>query len=323
MIKKCRGCGIELQSLDNDKIGYIPLNKYDNSNYCQRCFRLEHYGENKKVILGDLNNLITKINTKKVPVLYLVDFLNINKETMDIFLSIKNEKVLVISKSDLIPKSIKKINLINNLKNIYKVDTRIKFISSKRNEGLKTLNEYLTNSDNISYYVVGLTNSGKSSFINGLIEINNSYSSKLTTSYKENTTLDMVEIRLNDKLKVIDTPGINLKSYLSEREEINDIDGWIKPITYQMKENESLKIDNILIKFSSATSVTLYLSNKIKSLKYYRDFNESYSFNIKKRSDLVIKGLGFISIKDDTSIFIDGLDEKLIEVRESLVSYHE
>ena len=44
MIKKCNGCGINLQSTNKDKEGYVDdLNK----NICERCFKLKNYGEYK------------------------------------------------------------------------------------------------------------------------------------------------------------------------------------------------------------------------------------------------------------------------------------
>ncbi|MBQ2582792.1 MAG: hypothetical protein II577_02705, partial [Erysipelotrichaceae bacterium] len=41
-MKKCRGCGIELQTKDRESVGYVVNMEQD---YCQRCFRLSHYGD--------------------------------------------------------------------------------------------------------------------------------------------------------------------------------------------------------------------------------------------------------------------------------------
>ena len=38
----CKGCGIEMQNNDPKGIGYTPK---QNSEYCQRCFRLLHYDD--------------------------------------------------------------------------------------------------------------------------------------------------------------------------------------------------------------------------------------------------------------------------------------
>ena len=41
-MKKCKGCGAILQSKDQNAPGYTPK---ENSDYCQRCFRLIHYDD--------------------------------------------------------------------------------------------------------------------------------------------------------------------------------------------------------------------------------------------------------------------------------------
>jgi len=45
---KCPGCGVELQTTDPNKIGYIPesslLERSDP--ICQRCYRIKHYSDN-------------------------------------------------------------------------------------------------------------------------------------------------------------------------------------------------------------------------------------------------------------------------------------
>ena len=45
MNKICYGCGAKLQFTNKDEKGYIPENKYEDSSYCMRCFRMIHYGE--------------------------------------------------------------------------------------------------------------------------------------------------------------------------------------------------------------------------------------------------------------------------------------
>ena len=49
MSKKCIGCGAILQSDDKDKIGYIRKEKLEDSNYCERCFKITNYGDFKKI----------------------------------------------------------------------------------------------------------------------------------------------------------------------------------------------------------------------------------------------------------------------------------
>src|SRR6185437_823901 len=57
-------------------------------------------------------------------------------------------------------------------------------------------------------YVVGCTNVGKSTFINKIIKDVAGEQDVITTSHFPGTTLDMIEIPLEDGKALIDTPGI-------------------------------------------------------------------------------------------------------------------
>ena len=49
MTKCCKGCGIVLQNEDDKALGYVPNLEAD---YCQRCFRIRHYGD-VTVVIGN------------------------------------------------------------------------------------------------------------------------------------------------------------------------------------------------------------------------------------------------------------------------------
>src|SRR5690606_10447247 len=67
-----------------------------------------------------------------------------------------------------------------------------------------------------SVYVVGTTNVGKSSLINRLLQDYGEGEGIVTTSPFPGTTLDTIQIPLDDGQKIIDTPGIVRKDRLSE-----------------------------------------------------------------------------------------------------------
>jgi ribosome biogenesis GTPase A len=70
--KKCEGCGLELQSKDQNKIGYSPI---ENSIFCKDCFRSKHYGETK----NNLSSFFNFDDLKKLRndnVLMVIDCLN-------------------------------------------------------------------------------------------------------------------------------------------------------------------------------------------------------------------------------------------------------
>ncbi len=294
MTKKCIGCGIVLQDKDINQLGYTP--KIEND-LCQRCFKLKHYGE-KIVIEKKQNNneLINKINKEKVIVLYLVDFLNINNETIEYFHKINNSKYLVITKSDIIPKNIIIDRLITNIKKEYKIEEEIILCNVFDKKNSNKLKEIIENNKVI---FCGITNMGKSSLINKLTN------SDITISNKENTTQDFIKIN-----NIIDAPGFicNYQVIIPKSK--------ILPKTYQLKNKYYLNIADIIISTKEDANLTLYFANEINIEKRKKIEEYKYLIKIKKNQDLVIKGMGFIKFSTDTSIYLNTTN---YEIRNSIV----
>ena len=127
MIKKCTGCGVELQTENKEKEGFV---EDINNKLCTRCFKLKNYGEYKEVSLD--NEDFTKI-LKEIPkeslVVYLTSLLNINLD----YLENLNNVILVLTKKDLLPKSVQDYKLINYIKNITNNYLDIEIISTIKN----------------------------------------------------------------------------------------------------------------------------------------------------------------------------------------------
>ena len=75
--------------------GFVKASVYDKSEYCERCFKIIHYGEysvlDKKI---DTDGIIKNINSdKNSSVAFLVDSLNINEKIMDKITTNKNFKL--------------------------------------------------------------------------------------------------------------------------------------------------------------------------------------------------------------------------------------
>lgn len=322
MNKICFGCGVKLQSENPSNIGYIPEAKYKDSSYCQRCYKIIHYGKNEtNEAPKEIKNIIRAINTDNKFVVFLTDFLSINSKIMDIFHNIKNNKMLIISKRDIIPRSVKEITIINYLRNNYNINTDIKFISSNNNYGVDAFYNYLYKRNIDAAYIIGESNSGKSTFINKLISKTNSKINKITTSNVPNTTMDFIRIKLNEDLTIIDSPGFVIPSIDNDIiTNKNNIKNNINPRTFQMKENEMLSIENIYLMFSENTPITLYLSNDIVVNKYFKEVEFDNEIKISKNSDLIINGLGFINIKKKCNIKTFNLNSDILELRESIFS---
>ena len=122
MNKKCLGCGLTLQNTSETSLGYTPDL---NNTYCKRCFRLKNYGEKKNENIIDNKELLKRINKRKGVVFFLIDYLNINKETINYFQEINLPKALIISKCDILRKDIKFSKIKLWLKKVYNITSEI------------------------------------------------------------------------------------------------------------------------------------------------------------------------------------------------------
>ena len=263
MIKKCLGCGIELQNSNVKLPGYI----FDmNTDYCTRCFRLKHYGEYKSEVT--INFDMKNIKNKKDLVIYVIDIINLTEELLDI----KNPKILVINKTDLLS-NINTEHLIQRFKKIYPKFLDYILVSANTNYNLDNLIEKIKQyktSKNV--YIVGNSNVGKSSLINKLVSCYSKNISDLTISPLPGTTVGNIKINLDDDLTLIDTPGYisngNILNYvdLKDMKKLNSKKAY-KPKTYQLKENQTIILDDyVRIDYISGekNSFTIYTSLNVK-----------------------------------------------------------
>ncbi|MBQ3021199.1 MAG: 50S ribosome-binding GTPase [Bacilli bacterium] len=314
MNRVCFGCGSILQSDSEMITGYVPKEKIDNANYCKRCFRLTHYGDKtSNDFEKSTKTILDKVNFSNNYKIFIIDFININNNTMNIFKSIKGNKLLLISKIDLIDKSININNVVKRIKEIYRISSDIRYISSVKDYGVNSLLKYLEIKNIKKCYILGPTNSGKSTLINKLMELYNPKLNKLTISNKRNTTLEFIKIKIKD-ITFIDSPGFLINDYNLD----NKYKSIIKPITFNMKENEVIKINDFYIKFSNNTSITIYLFDKLEMGKYYKELEFNYDMEIDDNIDLCINGFGIINIKHGGNIRINNLDKDLISIRRSV-----
>lgn len=309
--KKCLGCGIVLQDQNILQDGYTTSLEND---ICQRCFRMKNYGEYQVVTKSndEYMEILKSVSETKDLVLYIADLLNLDRDVEKIRTLIPNKMILVLNKKDVLPKSVKEEKLIRYFAEKNIAFDEIIVISVNKNYHidylLKRIKYYQT-SKNV--YVVGHTNAGKSSLINKLIQNYSNSTQELTMSPLPSTTLNMIQIAINEHLTLIDTPGLvdtgsilnyidsSMVKKISPRKEI-------KPRTYQLRKNQSIVIEDLIrIDYveGERNSFTLFVSNDLKVKRLLnsshrndlKDLNK-LTYTVKYDEDLVIHGLGFVKI---------------------------
>lgn len=297
---KCVGCGIKLQEKDKNELGYTPNL---NNELCERCFKLKNYNilTNKGINI-DNDKLINKINELNTCVLFLVDFINLDSEVIEVYKKIKSKKILIITKADIIPKNIKYQKLIQNIKNIYDIKEDIILTSSKTKLNINTITKLCLEEKNIC--LAGFTNAGKSSLINTLV------GSDITVSKKSNTTQDFIKLNV-DGINIYDAPG-----FMSNINRENIPKSIIRPITYQFPSRHYLLIKDIKLNILENSNFTIYVGNEVNIVRRRETKKFECNIIVPKNSDVIIKGLGFINFKNTCMI---SLNTKDYEIRPSIV----
>lgn len=316
--KVCYGCGVKLQFTDKDKNGYTP--KKD-SIYCMRCFRLMHYGEERNVSTPkEEKEIIRKINNdSKKFVIFLCDYLNISEEVIGLFKSIKNKKLLVINKCELMPKNVNQVKFLEYIKSNYKIKGDVKLKGGKTHHGVKSIIDYLEDHYIKESYIIGISNSGKSTLINDLMDVAGVKKNKITVSNKVNTTLDFLRVKINDNLTLIDSPGFILKNTLSVPEKNKTITAY----SFNIKAGDTLKLldGKYFVKFDSNTKVVLYTNavcDKVATKIYKAVDGLKNNVVLSDKQDLIFVGLGYMYVKNATKISTT-INKQYLEVRNSIL----
>ena len=329
----CKGCGVKLQDQNIMNEGYTINLEND---LCSRCFRLKNYGEYQMTTRSndEYIEILKSINETKDLVVYVIDLININKDINMIRQYFDNKVLLVLNKRDVLPKSIKDQKIIDYFSKMGFDCEDIIIISPKKNYNIDELmfkiKKYKT-SKNV--YVVGHTNVGKSTLINTLMNNYSEYDSELTISPQPSTTLNKINIKLNDDLTLIDTPGLvdvgNILNYV-ETEKLKKISPKkeIKPKTYQLRVGECLIIGGLFrIDYveGDRNSVTVFVSNDLDikrlNMNKHDDLKDlfKHEIDVGYHMDLVVNGLGFIKIVEKAKIDVFINKDVEIFIRDSLI----
>ena len=323
-MSKCVGCGVTLQSVDPLKDGYVTSLEKE---LCERCFKIKYYGQNKNSSFSneDYTKIINEIGNNDI-VVYVSSLLTLNLDYINIF----NNVILVITKRDVLPKSIKDGKIINYIKKKYPNILDVIVVSSYKKKNLDCLYNKLSLYKSRKIYFVGITNSGKSTLINEMINSYGDGAANLTVSNYPSTTLDVVNVKIGD-LKIVDTPGLLINDSVVNKisdAEIKRINSKkeIKPITIQISGRGAILLDKYLrIEYETdESSMVFYVSNNLDvskiSLKNPRLINEEYEcFSVLDNQDLVIEDIGFIKFTKKTKIKVLYKNKIYMYLRDKLI----
>lgn len=359
----CNGCGATLQTDNNKEIGYIPQSSLQKEHLlCQRCFQLRHYNKNETVALDsdDFLRLVSTISQTDSLVIHLIDLFDVDGTLLKSLPRIvgSNPIFLVGNKVDLLPKStnLRKLKdwLFRKAKEAGIKVIDVFLISSKKAHHLNELAmEMELKRKNKDIYVVGVTNVGKSTFINQFIKRSTGIKEAITTSYFPGTTLGFINIPLDRNTALIDTPGImnqnQMAHYVSKKDlKLITPKKEIKPRNYQLNSGQTLFFGGLgridFIKGDKQTFVC-YFSNdvpihrtkleKADSL-YERQVGKlltppsaetlhilpplvKSSFRLTKaHTDIVFPGLGWVTVLDSyVTVDVYSPKEVNVQVRQS------
>ncbi|MEG2609917.1 MAG: GTPase [Bacilli bacterium] len=330
MTKKCAGCGATLQFYNDALEGYVKEDIYETSTNCERCFRIKNYGDYKSVVKDNKTfiNIIKSIDKKDLVVL-VMDLFNLPENLDIITKNISNPILLVLTKRDLLPKIIYEDRLLAYVENYHLNYLDKLVVSSNKNYNFdKLIDEIKYHKTTNKVYVVGFTNAGKSTLINKLIYNYTDSVANITTSMLPSTTLNSIEIKFNDNMTLIDTPGLLSEGSIENVVDIKTLKKIvpkkeIRPITYQVKVEQWIVIEDLLKLNLKNNNITIFMSNTLNISRYFKDKPienlKEIDIKIGRNEDLVINGLGFIKFTKPETIHLSLLPGVTYFTRISLV----
>lgn len=354
----CCGCGIKLQTINPQDVGFIPLAVEKNNEYCKRCYALIH---RNIVIENTVHTFLDPFaNIKKEDVVILVvDAFEIDWSLTPIRdLQPQNIPFIVcINKIDKVNDShyleklheyiasfIKKTSLL--------IDTIA--VSAKINYHINHLADLIFRCKRKNIWFIGETNVGKSAIINRLLEKFAISRAKLTESQQPFTTRNTIKIPILNQITLIDTPAwsdsnhLNLSLSVATRKQISDYHIY-HPKTYQLKDLQTIFIQGFVrldfipqltLSASIYTSPNLHLHRTklekaplifsqhqhdilhiptLDEQKHLGSWKERKRIVITEPTEIVFQHLGFCRIVGIGEVIIHTYDNVSILIRKAII----
>ena len=316
MNKYCYGCGALLQTTDKKAIGYVPKIFADKPMLCWRCYRSIHHHEFKQVTLSAaaFTKMIDDNITRQNLIVLVIDLFDISSSfNEDVFKYLKNNRLLIVAnKRDLILKNVND-NKIKRYLKAYAQEYSANVVdiiitSAQKNYHIdELLGAIFKYHNGYHVYFLGLSNVGKSSLVNAILQSQAINEQLITVSNFLNTTLEMIEIPLLDNVSLLDMPGLNYQGQMIHYLKVDDLKyvdtkKEIKARTYQLEPRQSVYLGGLACFSYVAGQVrkgfTFYLNNPIAL--HRAKYDESYLLYDKHRHDelLVPKACNVMTAAD-------------------------
>ncbi|CAH0417223.1 ribosome biogenesis GTPase YqeH [Periweissella fabaria] len=252
-----------------------------------------------------------------------------------------NPVLLVGNKADVMPSSLKRTKLTDwmrqqaNINGIRPIDVAL--VSAAKNHSIDQLLAKIDKyRDGRDVYVVGVTNVGKSTLINAIIKQQTGIQDLITTSRFPGTTLDKIEIPFDDNTSLIDTPGIihqdQMAHYLGAKElKYVSPQKELKPVVFQLNAEQTLffgglaRLDfvqgerspfvayfenNLMIHRTKLANADNFYEKHAGELLVPPTSDEMtnfpalqrHEFRTKVKSDIVINGLGWVTVPANVTV---------------------
>ncbi len=328
MNKQCIGCGAILQSENKTAVGYIPNIE---KNICQRCYRIKHYDDLvldlKEAI--DPYEVLKEVNKLDGLICWIVDLYDISGSVkLPINRYVNNKDIVFVgTKRDLLPETMSndklKKYLYSQLKENGITVKSIAVLANKATDGIDGLKDIIKAHKSNKVILMGNANSGKSTLLNALID------QDVTISAYPGTTVGINRYE-NHGLIVYDTPGLKNTGSILQHIDIKCLHQILpkklkKIRNFQIYQDQSFAIGGLvrldLLNVKLAT-VTFYISNDLEIhrgktenadklwtnhygvllnpiIGKYQEMKKSHFTKKEDKIDIVINGLGFISINGD------------------------
>jgi hypothetical protein len=249
-----------------------------------------------------------------------------------------NHLMIVANKVDLLPKSLGEGRIRQWItERVQEVGIRpreVVLASALNKDSIRDLMQLIEEERNgRDVYIVGATNVGKSTIVNQIINIATDSPDVITTSYFPGTTLGSIEIPLDDGKNIIDTPGIIQRTNLTQHLTRDDLKKVIprrevKPTVYQLNPEQTIFVGGLArfdyLKGPGKQPFVFYNSNDIQQHRTKLENADAlyeehlgkmlapptedtarnlpalkkHTFTIKEPSDIVVSGLGWVSIHE-------------------------